>query len=122
MWWPSLARAGAEQGDARAAPFEQANPAASPIEMPARSASQGRHGVGEISSSACEAVQRHAAQAVRAADHGGVAQPGADQVRGVHEGAGAAGAGGGDTVSAGPCSPGRRATNRASEYRSCVRR
>jgi len=81
-----------------------ANPAASPMEMPARSASQGRQGTGEISSSAWKpcSVMRHrlSAPPTTAASHTPVRISCAASMK--HRALLAQAM---DTTIAGPCSP-----------------
>ena len=73
-----------------------AKPAASPMLMPLRSASNGRQGSGETSCERVEAEQHAAAQRVDAADHRRVDQAEADQPLGRREHLGARRAGGRD--------------------------
>ena len=99
----------------------RAKPAASPIEMPLRSASHGRHGSRRDQVERREAVQRHAAEAVGSAHHRRVADAALDQIARHRMKLRALEAQAVESVSAGPRSPSACRTKRASENRSWVR-
>ena len=86
--------------------------------MPSRSAANGRQAAGEQFQRG-EAVEGHAAQGVRPADHRGVANAGGDQLA-ASPNALAAEEQAVEITEAGPCRPSAARTNRASENRSWV--
>ena len=127
MWYASLLAPKPQQATelrrAGAGRSSSAKAAASPIEMPSRSASQGRQGPRARQLQRVEAVQRHDAQAVDPADDRGVAHARRRSVRGARRTLLALEEQAVETTTAGPVQAERRAheAGRARTGRACAR-